>query len=162
MKMLTIHFLSLLLIACQLAEPTWIDTKAQIRKKFPDVQQLSIREFQKKYSTAAFVVDVREPEEYEVSHLRYSVNLTDAGSIVKNFRKSGKHVLVLYCSVGYRSSKIAQQVQSSVSKPVYNLEGSLFEWANSGLPVYRGQKFVTGVHPYNSYWAKLLDKKYRE
>ena len=74
--------------------------------------------------------------------------------------------VVCYCSVGYRSSALAQQLQYELEKPVYqdmksklviyNLEGSIFKWANEGkdLEDNRGRKTVV-VHPYN--WGKLLN-----
>lgn len=159
--MLLGHFILMLLLACQLVEPDWVEMKAKIRKEFPKVQQLSIEEFRKKYLDEAFLVDVRETEEYEVSHLKGAKNSGARDEIISEFKKSGKKVLVLYCSVGYRSSRMAKKIQSKIAQPVYNLEGSIFEWANSGLPVYQGQKKADKVHPYNAFWGKLLKKKFR-
>lgn len=43
---------------------------------------------------------------------------------------------------------------------VYNLEGSLFKWANEGKPMVDINNRVTVyVHPYNAIWGKLLEKK---
>ncbi len=160
--MFPLHIILMLLSTCQLIEPDWVEIKAKIRKAFPKVQQLSIDAFQKKHLDKVFIVDVREPEEYKVSHLKDAINLIAANEIVSEFKKSEKKTLVLYCSVGYRSSKLAQEIQSKVKYPVYNLEGSIFEWVNAGLPVYQGKKTVDKVHPYNAFWGKLLKKKFRE
>lgn len=40
-------------------------------------------------------------------------------------------------------------MQQSGFSNVYNLDGSIFAWANEGRPVYRGDKQVDEVHPYN-------------
>jgi hypothetical protein len=56
---------------------------------------------------------------------------------------------------------MAHRVQPLVSGPVYNLEGSIFEWANSGRPVYRGEERVSVVHPYGARWERLLDRALR-
>ena len=161
--MTTLSLLSLLVsLACQLTDPNWGDLKASIRKEFPKVRQLSIEEFRKRPLDDIFLVDVREKEEYEVSHLKSGVNLTQAENIIKEFQKSGKQILVLYCSVGYRSSKMAQKIQQDIEKPVFSLEGSIFEWANQGLPVYKDSKQTDKVHPYNSFWGKLLKRSYWE
>jgi len=152
----------ILLIGCQLGEPDWREVKTQIRKEFPEVRQLSIDEFRREYAEKAFVVDVRKPKEYKVSHLKNAVNLVTKDEIITAAKKSGKKAIVLYCSVGYRSSEMAQKVLSEAEIPVYNLEGSIFEWANMGLPVYRGEKRVDKIHPYNAYWGKLLDNEYKE
>ena len=39
---------------------------------------------------------------------------------------------------------------------VWNLEGSIFQWANGGRPVYRDGRPVEAVHPYNTLWGTLL------
>jgi hypothetical protein len=37
-----------------------------------------------------------------------------------------------------------------------NLDGSIFQWANEGRAVYRGDVPVQQVHPYGKRWAGLL------
>lgn len=47
---------------------------------------------------------------------------------------------------------------------IYNLEGGLFQWANEGREVVDNQGgAIRMVHPYNSFWGKLLnyDLRYR-
>jgi hypothetical protein len=39
---------------------------------------------------------------------------------------------------------------------VMNLEGSIFQWANEGREVVRGDTSVREVHPYGRRWAGLL------
>lgn len=80
--------------------------------------------------------------------------------------------VVCYCSVGYRSSYLAQQLLCELDKPVYqelkskvvvyNLEGSIFKWANEGkdLEDNRGRKTIV-AHPYNVVWGKLLNAELR-
>ena len=80
--------------------------------------------------------------------------------------------VVCYCSLGYRSSALAQQLAYELDKPVhqelksktviYNLEGSIFKWANEGkdLEDNKGRKTVY-VHPYNIVWGKLLNAELR-
>ena len=50
------------------------------------------------------------------------------------------------------------------SKPiyVYNLEGSLFKWANEGRPLvdFRGEKTIL-CHPYNAVFGKMLNRQLR-
>ena len=80
--------------------------------------------------------------------------------------------VVCNCSLGYRSSALAQQLAYELDKPVhqelksktviYNLEGSIFKWANEGkdLEDNKGRKTVY-VHPYNIVWGKLLNAELR-
>ena len=66
---------------------------------------------------------------------------------------------VVYCSVGYRSAKAAQELMNSGITGVLNLEGSIFQWANEDRPVFQGTRVVDEVHPYSRFWKRLLLKK---
>ncbi|MHC4140171.1 MAG: rhodanese-like domain-containing protein [Planctomycetota bacterium] len=68
--------------------------------------------------------------------------------------------IVVYCSVGYRSSILARKLQTLGFKKIHNLEGSIFKWANEGRLLFQGQTIVHKVHPYNAHWGNLLEKKY--
>jgi hypothetical protein len=39
---------------------------------------------------------------------------------------------------------------------VVNLEGSIFQWANEGRPLYCGELRAEQVHPYGAMWSGLL------
>jgi Rhodanese-related sulfurtransferase len=64
--------------------------------------------------------------------------------------------IVTYCAVGYRSGEIADRLRAAGFKNVRNLEGSIFQWANEHRPLVRDKEHVTQVHPYNSFWGRLL------
>ena len=70
-------------------------------------------------------------------------------------------MIVTYCSVGYRSAGVAQRLRAAGFTQVYNLEGSLFRWANEGRPLYRGDTLVHQVHPYDRVWGTLLKEELR-
>lgn len=147
--------------SCRTATPSWPEVTQSIRQEFPDVRQISIEEYEKSYASRSLLVDVREEREFAVSHLPGAVHSQDPADIAARFRASGEEALVLYCSVGYRSSRMARRVQPLVDGPVYDLEGSIFAWANSGRPVFRGDERVDVVHPYHARWAPLLDEDLR-
>lgn len=134
-----------------------------IRKKFPDVRQLSTADLAAWLADtnrpAPFLVDAREPEEFQVSHLRGARNLT-AVKAVKAAVQSGAPPVVVYCSVGYRSSALVEKLQKAGLTNVFNLEGSIFAWANEGRPVQRGTNVVQEVHPYSAKWGALLDERF--
>ncbi len=68
-----------------------------------------------------------------------------------------RKAIVVYCSVGYRSEKIAEQMQAAGYQRVYNLVGGIFEWANYGKPlVDRDGKPTRAVHPYDAVWGRWL------
>ena len=124
------------------------------------MKQLSIEDFERDFAGKCLLVDVRDKQEYEVSHIRNAVNIQDASEIVARYRESGTNSVVLYCSVGYRSSKRASRLQPIIADSIYSLEGSIFAWANAGRSVYRGGEQVSVVHPYDAEWGILLDQRF--
>ena len=67
--------------------------------------------------------------------------------------------IVVYCSIGYRSARLARELEQQGVEGVLNLEGSIFEWANSGHGVEREGEAVSEVHPYDEDWGRLLDQE---
>lgn len=134
-----------------------------IRKRFPTVRQLSPAALAAwladESKPAPLLVDVREAAEFNVSHLKNAVHLTNPRDIKARLADPNSPVVV-YCSVGYRSSAAAEQLIRLGCTNVWNLEGSIFAWANAGNPVYRGSNQVSEVHPYSAKWGRLLELKF--
>ncbi|MEM9730901.1 MAG: rhodanese-like domain-containing protein [Myxococcota bacterium] len=157
------------LTACpRTPDRNWQETKQWVRDDFPEALQLSVPNFASMLedeSTDPLIVDVRDPREYAVSHLPGAVNAQGAAldRLVDDADKD--QPIVLYCSVGYRSSREAQRLKASGYGNVANLEGSIFEWANENRPLVRGgpnsQTPTDAVHPFNDEWGTLLDEKRR-
>ena len=154
-----------LALAC--GAPTMSQLKALVRASFPGVPQMSVEELERRLEEAPrpLVIDVREPVEYEVSHLPGAVHAQGEKIAEAVAATAPDRPVVLYCSVGYRSSAaVADLIQSrdpEILDRVWNLEGSIFEWANSGRPIYRGDNEVDHVHPYDRQWSKLLEPHLR-
>jgi rhodanese-related sulfurtransferase len=151
------------LAGCKTQALSWNTLKAQIRDEFPGVEHISIVEFDQRLQdseTPILIVDVRKPEEFAVSHLPQAVNLEDADAILALAQQQEIEEIVLYCSVGYRSAKMAQTLEQEGWNGVVNLEGSIFEWANSGRSVFLGDQEVSQVHPFDPFWGQLLDRQY--
>lgn len=113
------------------------------------------------------VFDVRERSEFDVSHIPGAVHV-DPGIGVADFMArygellAGRTVL-MYCSVGVRSSILAARVsQEAIARGaggVYNLRGGVFAWHNTGRtlknPPTRAE--TSKVHPYSRSWSRFLD-----
>ncbi len=118
-----------------------------------------------KIKTEVVLLDAREIEEYNVSHLRNAIHIgykTFDKSSMKNIAKDKK--IVIYCSIGYRSEKIGEQLMKMGYKHVFNLYGSLFAWVNRGYEVIDSKGKVTfNVHGYDDSWSKwIINKKYKK
>ena len=132
---------------------SWGPLKKAIRGEFPAVEQLSVAELAAWLESAEgprpLLLDARSEEEYGVSHLRGALRVDpDAGPEALPEGIARDAPIVAYCSVGYRSSALVRRLTEAGYTDVRNLEGSIFEWANQGLPVYRGDREVRRVHPY--------------
>lgn len=111
------------------------------------------------------IFDVREKEEFRVSHLRGAKYLSPSTWKSSFLKKYGEQVkgkqIIFYCSVGVRSSKMADYLNKSLreqgAKEIYNLEEGIFGWANEGEVLFKsGAETTTKVHPYNSHWGQLI------
>ena len=146
----------------------WSMTLKMIRARFPTVARVSTDTLQSWLDESPqrenlLLFDVREPEEYAVSHLQGARPAPSKDEALKALQGApSDQRIVLYCSVGYRSSELAQFLMKKGYTEVYNLEGSIFAWANEGRPVYRGKERVKVVHPYDRIWGSLLKKSLRK
>ena len=141
------------------AEERWAETLRFVRETFPDVPQLSTERLAELLvgDVEVVLLDARSKEEFETSHLHGAVRATSVRSAQAALEEYGEGpTVVVYCSVGYRSSRLSQQLREHGVENVFNLEGSLFKWANEGRPVYTGSEPVQPVHPFDEDWGELL------
>ncbi|MGF1457835.1 MAG: rhodanese-like domain-containing protein [Leptolyngbyaceae cyanobacterium] len=150
--------------ACYEQSLSWDALKSEIRREFPTVEHISVAELEQRLidttSDQMLIVDVRRPEEFAVSHLQNAVNLEDPAAIVALAEQTQADQIVVYCSVGYRSARVAAELENQGLDAVVNLEGSIFAWANSQRPVFQASKPVGKVHPFDQTWGQLLDRQY--
>ena len=102
------------------------------------------------------ILDAREKEEYNVSHIRSALYLGydhPDWSILDEIQNDKK--LVVYCSIGYRSERIGKKLADK-GYQVVNLYGSIFEWANQGYPLYKNNVQVKELHSFNKKWSKWI------
>lgn len=116
--------------------------------------------------SAAYVLfDVRQPEEYDVSRIGQALQVDPETAAADFIAAHGQAIAgkkaVFYCSVGYRSSKLLKRVETAALEAgavsLANLRGGIFRWYNEGLPL-KAEGDTARVHPYDSYWGKLLRK----
>lgn len=138
-----------------------------IRAGFRHVQQISTKELAAWHAdpgrTPPLLLDVREPAEYAVSHLAGARNVpweSDWQTQLKDIPAT--QPIVVYCSIGYRSSAFALKLQRAGFVRVANLEGSIFKWASEGRPMLGpGGAAATVVHPYDAAWGRLIAPRLR-
>ncbi|MFT4604583.1 MAG: rhodanese-related sulfurtransferase [Rhodothermales bacterium] len=151
--------LLLLLVGCSPAME-WTAVRTMVSTAFPAVEQVSTDSLASMLAAGQSIhlLDVRTEDEFRVSHLPGATHIdpdeTQFGALPKGA------TIVAYCSVGYRSSALADRLQDAGFK-VINLEGSIFQWANEGRPLEDANGPATKVHAFDKTWGKLLNKELR-
>jgi rhodanese-related sulfurtransferase len=146
-------------LAAGLRRLAWPLLIGWIRRRFPDVAVITCEELADRLAGEGpmpLLIDARGPEEFALSHLAGARRLPgpDASGAAGLAREAA---IVVYCSVGYRSARLARSLRQAGFTDVRNLEGSLFRWANQGQPLAGTGYARPRVHPFHPCWALLLE-----
>lgn len=141
-------------------------TEAMVRRRFPDVLHLSSEGLMRRVSDRSniLLLDVREAEEYAVSHLpnsaRVDPNIRTDDFLERYASLARGKTVVFYCSVGMRSSELALRVQKGLfaagADRVYNLNGGIFHWHNEERALINDRGATSLVHKYDDNWGQLV------
>lgn len=99
----------------------------------PEVQELTVDEFALRQG--AFVIDVREPAEYEAGHVRGALHLPQADLALRLSELPRDQPIVCICQAGRRSLRAAQFLVQAGFPEVANVAGGTSAWVESGRPV---------------------------
>ena len=147
-------------------EESFTAFKLRIRERFPSVAQVSTADLSAWLNDPKrdkpILLDVRTEKEFAISHLHGATRVEPSAKAEKVLAQlpPGRPV-VTYCSVGYRSSEFAERLKQAGVAEVFNLEGSIFQWANEGRPIEAEGHPADKVHPYNRKFGQMLDEKKR-
>ena len=139
------------------------ETLSQLLNKYntKTVPYISVQELAMP-NTEALILDSREIEEYQVSHIK---NALYVGYNNFNINETTKHIknkqqqIVVYCSLGIRSEEIGKKLQDAGYTNIYNLYGGIFEWKNNNFPIYDEEENETeDIHTFSKAWSKWLLK----
>ncbi|HAD11060.1 MAG TPA: rhodanese-like domain-containing protein [Saprospirales bacterium] len=123
------------------------------------VPEITVQEAKNKQSQSIFL-DAREPREYEISHISGATSVGydhfDLSKISLPADKSKP--IIVYCSVGYRSEKVAEKLIKAGYQNVSNMYGGIFEWVNSDYPVVNSTGPTRRVHAFDRTWGVWLNK----
>ena len=134
-----------------------------IKWKFPRVRSISTDKLcqwlDANSTSPPLLFDARSEAEYAVSHLQSAMRVEPyAPDLISISQYSKDTQIVVYCSVGYRSALVTQELQQAGYTNVFNLSGGIFQWANEKRPLFKDSQPTNIVHPYNARWGKLLKK----
>lgn len=118
---------AILCIACSSClsqeKMNWPSVKEKIRKQFPSAVQLSTERLalwlHTSDTTKPVLLDSRALNEYKTSHLQTAKFAGSKKEVLKATRDLNHgHPIVVYCSVGYRSSKLAVELQKLIPERI--------------------------------------------
>jgi rhodanese-related sulfurtransferase len=119
------------------------------KRAFPEVGDISAEEALKLHEESKVIfVDERDPEEQAVSMLPGAVT---ADEFLEDPEKYRGRLVVGYCTISYRSGKLARKLGTKGITMV-NLRGGILAWLHAGGKVYRDGKPVKRVHVYGRKW----------
>lgn len=100
------------------------------------VTNMNVSEFSKKITEAGVVtVDVRTPGEFMTGHIQGAQNIDfESGNFeneISTLDKNGTYAV--YCRSGNRSGQAVAIMHDAGFHNVYNLNGGIIDWTNSGM-----------------------------
>lgn len=141
------------------APPTPESIQWMIAARFPSVSWVdagTLAGWMEDDAEELVLLDARTKEEYAVSHLRGATHVDPDRPDVSELQIPEDATVVVYCSVGYRSAALAEELRRMNVDHVHNLSGGIFGWANAGRPLFREEMRVEAVHQYDDIWGWLL------
>ena len=157
---ITVAVFSILLLStgCQDIEArsdTWkqkqiITMYRKYAKDFPEVKGITVAQLQQlqRQGKQVVLVDVRSPEEREVSFIPGAISIVEFERNLKQYQNS---TVVAYCTIGHRSGKYAQKLQQQGIK-MLNLEGSLLAWSHAKGELINSKGMTNKVHVFAPQW----------
>jgi sodium/bile acid cotransporter 7 len=119
------------------------------KKDFPGVPDIQIYDAMRLLQEGkALFIDVREEKEQEVSMLPGAVT---EKQFLKNPGKYRDRTLVGYCTISYRSGKLAEKLNAQ-GITLLNLKGGLLAWVHAGGKVYDQSGETKRIHVYGKKW----------
>jgi len=123
------------------------------KKDFPDVKDISPKQamllMKKKTGNKKLVfVDTRKSKEMKVSMLPGSIT---QDAFLNNLEKYKEHTVTAYCTISYRSGKLAEKLANKGIN-IYNLTGGILAWIHEGGKVFDKNGETKRVHVYGKKW----------
>jgi rhodanese-related sulfurtransferase len=140
--------------------------EGELARRFDGISHVTAEQVEAlKSAGRALLVDTRPAREFAVGHVPGAMQI-DPGSTLPEVAArlsplvAGRTV-VLYCSVGYRSSRAVGRWRDLLlqagADAVVNLRGGAFAWHNTGRPLVNASGATLHVHPYSRAWQSYLE-----
>ena len=125
-------------------------TYADYRESFPEVEDISAEQalLRLKEGLKTIFVDIRKSSEQAISMLPGAIT---GKAFLKNPEAYADHLVIGYCTISYRSGKLAQKLKKKGIRMV-NLRGGILAWLHAGGKIYKNGQPVNRLHVYGKKW----------
>lgn len=161
-----ILILALALAACAAGDTGLNAIHADIVSDHSSVIQISPEDFSALDRENLLILDIREPEEYAVSRIPGAIWVSPSATAQTAAIQIGDvkdKQIIVYCSVGRRSSIFAERVQDEFlangAISVSNLERGIFGWHNDARALTDSNGETDAVHPYDAVWKRYVERE---
>ncbi|MGQ0529634.1 MAG: rhodanese-like domain-containing protein [Panacagrimonas sp.] len=137
--------------------------------RYPSVPQIDADALQalRDGTESLILLDVREADEFAVSRLPGAIPVDPDADVVRVTDVIGAlppgAVVVMYCSVGVRSSRLAERVQLTLAERganvVANLRGGIFRWHGERRSLVDERGATDAIHGDDANWTRLLPSR---
>jgi rhodanese-related sulfurtransferase len=101
-------------------------------------KEISVEEAATRYTSGAFMLDVRQPEEWDEVHIP-GATLIPLGELPQRLSELPKdEEIVVYCRSGNRSQSGAEILVKNGFNGVTSMAGGIREWSAAGYPTESG------------------------
>jgi sodium/bile acid cotransporter 7 len=119
------------------------------KKDFADVEDIAPAEAMELLKNGRVIfVDVREQKEQDVSMLPGAITENE---FLKHPERYHDKVIIGYCTISYRSGKLAMKLRAR-DIAMLNLRGGLLAWVHAGGKVYDRNGETRHIHVYGRKW----------
>ncbi|MDM8537996.1 rhodanese-like domain-containing protein [Desulfobacterales bacterium HSG17] len=101
----------------------------------------------------AVFMDTRKSKEMKVSMLPGAIT---QDTFLNNTEKYKDHTVIAYCTISYRSGKIAEKLAEKGIN-IYNLTGGILAWVHEKGRIFDKNGETRRVHVYGKKWDLLPD-----
>ena len=99
------------------------------------IDTISVKSF-KKIISHVKIIDARTPKEHQTCKIKGAQFVSFEQPNLKNLNINKSDIIIVYCTIGYRSEKISEELKLKGYKYVYNLYGGIIQWVNKGNKVF--------------------------
>ena len=126
-------------------------------QEFPQVASITVDQLQnlQQQKKNIVLVDVRSPQEREVSIIPGAIALEEFEENLEQYRHSDA-MIIAYCTIGYRSGRYVQKLQHKGIN-IFNLEGSLLAWSHVQGELINDTGSTKKVHVFGRQWELTAD-----